>query len=140
MHESIKEEKILQRHLLAETNEKPLSREVSGRAFKNRGYLKSHVRIQVKEEPYSFDGCAAVFVRIEYAYVVHVHLLAAKSRVAPVKIVTIPRLDLLAATVGARLCRSVLSALQWTMSSKTTRLILPLYWVGFSVKNFGQFL
>ncbi|GBN46179.1 hypothetical protein AVEN_237441-1 [Araneus ventricosus] len=30
-----------------------------------------------------------------------------------VKTITIPRLELLAATVGARLCRSVLSALQW---------------------------
>ncbi|GBM51127.1 hypothetical protein AVEN_244174-1, partial [Araneus ventricosus] len=42
-----------------------------------------------------------------------VNLLAAKSRVASVKTITIPRLELLAATVGARLCRSVLSALQW---------------------------
>ncbi|GFT41440.1 uncharacterized protein NPIL_70861, partial [Nephila pilipes] len=60
-----------------------------------------------------FAYAAAVFVRIEYSGVVHVNLLAAKSRVAPVKTVTIPRLELLAATVGARLCRSVLNPFQW---------------------------
>ncbi|GFS69650.1 integrase catalytic domain-containing protein [Nephila pilipes] len=60
-----------------------------------------------------FAYAAAVFVRIEYSAVVHVNLLAAKSRVDPIKTVTIPRLQLLAATMGARLCKSVLSALQW---------------------------
>ncbi|GBN77178.1 hypothetical protein AVEN_36380-1 [Araneus ventricosus] len=35
------------------------------------------------------------------------------TKSCPVKTITIPRLELLAATVGARLCRSVLSALQW---------------------------
>ncbi|GFS34070.1 DUF1758 domain-containing protein [Nephila pilipes] len=56
---------------------------------------------------------AAVLVHIEYSGVVHVNLLDAKSRVAPVKTVTIPHQELLAATVGAQLCRSVLSALHW---------------------------
>ncbi|GFS88889.1 integrase catalytic domain-containing protein [Nephila pilipes] len=60
-----------------------------------------------------FAYAAAVFVRIEYSGVVHVNLLAAKSRVAPVKTIIIPRLDFLAATMRAQLCRSVLSALQW---------------------------
>ncbi|GFQ67627.1 integrase catalytic domain-containing protein, partial [Trichonephila clavata] len=64
-----------------------------------------------------FAYAAAVFVRIEYSGVAHVNLLAAKSRIAPVKTVTIPRLELLAATVAARLCRSVLSALQWDNGS-----------------------
>ncbi|GBO45323.1 hypothetical protein AVEN_74836-1 [Araneus ventricosus] len=56
---------------------------------------------------------AAIFVPIEYADVVHVNVLAAKSRAAPVNIITIPRLELLNATVGAPLCKSVLLALQW---------------------------
>ncbi|GBN85170.1 hypothetical protein AVEN_168081-1 [Araneus ventricosus] len=60
-----------------------------------------------------FANSAAVFVRIEYADVVLVNLSAAKSRVAAVKIITIPLLELLAATVGAPMHRSVLSALQW---------------------------
>ncbi|GFU56561.1 integrase catalytic domain-containing protein [Nephila pilipes] len=49
----------------------------------------------------------------KYSGVVHVNLLAAKSKVAPVKTFTILRLELLAATVGARLCKTVLSAFQW---------------------------
>ncbi|GBM39265.1 hypothetical protein AVEN_140316-1 [Araneus ventricosus] len=60
-----------------------------------------------------FAYAAAVLVHIEYADVVHVNLLAAKSRVSPVKTITILRLEFLAAMVGARLWRSVLRALQW---------------------------
>ncbi|GBN34647.1 hypothetical protein AVEN_97132-1 [Araneus ventricosus] len=62
-----------------------------------------------------FSYAAAVFVCIEYADVVRVNLSAAKSRVAiaKVKTININRFELLAATVGARLCKSVLRALQW---------------------------
>ncbi|GFV50165.1 integrase catalytic domain-containing protein [Trichonephila clavipes] len=60
-----------------------------------------------------FAYAAAVFVRMEYSDVAHINLLAAKSRIAPIKTITIPCLELLAATVEARLCRSVLSALEW---------------------------
>ncbi|XP_054706598.1 uncharacterized protein LOC129216408 [Uloborus diversus] len=56
---------------------------------------------------------ATVFLRIQTDTEVEVHLLASKSRVAPAKQITIPRLELIAATVGARLCTSVLESLQW---------------------------
>ncbi|GBM26665.1 hypothetical protein AVEN_241321-1 [Araneus ventricosus] len=62
-----------------------------------------------------FANAAAVFVRIECADAVQVNILAFKSKVSPVKTINIPRLELWNATVGARLCRSVLSALQWNI-------------------------
>ncbi|GBO01022.1 hypothetical protein AVEN_21701-1 [Araneus ventricosus] len=62
--------------------------------------------------PKNLSSILAVFVCIEYVDVVHANLLAAKLRVAPVKSITFPHLELLSATLGARLCRSVLSALQ----------------------------
>ncbi|GFU17638.1 integrase catalytic domain-containing protein [Nephila pilipes] len=58
--------------------------------------LSIHVFCVASQFPYA----AAVFVRIEYSGVVHVNLLVAKSRVAPVKTVIINCLELLAATVG----------------------------------------
>ena len=55
---------------------------------------------------------AAVFARFEYSTCVQVQLIQAKSRVAPVKAVTIPRLELLAATIGARLATSIVKELE----------------------------
>jgi len=55
---------------------------------------------------------AAVFARFEYSTCVQVQLIHAKSRVTPVKAVTIPRLELLAATIGARLATSIVKELE----------------------------
>ena len=50
---------------------------------------------------------AAVFVRTEYSNCVQVQLVQARSRVSPLKQLTIPRLALKAAMIGARLAVSV---------------------------------
>lgn len=55
---------------------------------------------------------AVVFLRIKFENRVDVGLIAAKARVAPLKPTTIPRLELLAATIGARLCKSVTNVLE----------------------------
>jgi hypothetical protein len=54
---------------------------------------------------------AVVFVRTEGPERVSVQLLMAKSRVAPMKASTIPRLELLGCLIGARLCRAVTEGL-----------------------------
>ncbi|XP_011858320.1 PREDICTED: uncharacterized protein LOC105555888 [Vollenhovia emeryi] len=60
----------------------------------------------------SQDAYAAViFARTEECEGTYVQLIAAKVRVAPVERPTIPRLELLAATIGARLWHAVKSAL-----------------------------
>jgi len=50
---------------------------------------------------------AAVFVRTEYSTCVQVQLVQARSRVSPLKQLTIPGLELLTATIGAMLAVSV---------------------------------
>ncbi|XP_055944482.1 uncharacterized protein LOC129975444 [Argiope bruennichi] len=62
----------------------------------------------------SKDAYAAVtFLRIENNGRIELFLLAAKFRVAPLRGTTIPRMELLAAVIGARLANSVVEALGW---------------------------
>ncbi|XP_054706606.1 uncharacterized protein LOC129216417 [Uloborus diversus] len=74
---------------------------------------------------------ATVFLRIQTDTEVEVYLLASKSRVAPAKQITMPRLELIAATVGARLCTSVLESLQWQNVELTfwTESTVVLSWI-----------
>lgn len=51
---------------------------------------------------------AALFIRVEVGDNVEVQLIGAKSRIAPTKDTTIPRLELLAATISARLTNSLI--------------------------------
>ena len=53
-----------------------------------------------------------VFIRIEDATGVHVNFVEAKSRIAPVQKASTPRLELLAATISARLGSSILESLE----------------------------
>lgn len=70
---------------------------------------------------------AVIFIRVENIEGVKVYFVQAKSRVAPARKGTtdartsIPRLELLAATISARLARSVLDALNF-------KALKPFYW------------
>ncbi|XP_035234176.1 uncharacterized protein LOC118206007 [Stegodyphus dumicola] len=70
---------------------------------------------------------AAVYIRVETSENVQVHLLAAKARVASVKPMTISRLELMAAMVGARLCASVVEGLQWKHANSIIGLTQRLF-------------
>jgi len=63
----------------------------------------------------SQSACAIViFIRIEKRLNIKIHFVQAKSRIAPVKKMTIRRLELLVATIAARLTLSVLETLRLT--------------------------
>ncbi|XP_062557227.1 uncharacterized protein LOC134222098 [Armigeres subalbatus] len=67
----------------------------------------------------SESGMAAVaFLRFIKNVNVHCSIVAAKTRVAPLKFVSIPRLELQAAVVGARLASAVTDALSYNISRK----------------------
>lgn len=57
---------------------------------------------------------AVVYLRVVKGDEVSVQLIAAKARVTPMKDISIPRIELLAATVGARLTKSVKDAMDWS--------------------------
>ncbi|GBN50017.1 hypothetical protein AVEN_95574-1 [Araneus ventricosus] len=59
------------------------------------------------------EYAAVVFLRLEEGGSVKLSLLAAKSRISPLRGGTIPRMELLAALVGTRLTNSVIEALNW---------------------------
>ncbi|GFX58747.1 integrase catalytic domain-containing protein [Trichonephila clavipes] len=65
--------------------------------------LTLHVFCDASKKAYA----ACVFFRVEYEENVFVKLIQAKARVAPLKDITIPRLELLACVLGTRLAASV---------------------------------
>lgn len=66
-----------------------------------------HVLVDASQDAYA----AALFARIEEPEGIYVQLIVAKVRVAPIERLTIPRLELLAVTIRARLRHTVKNAL-----------------------------
>ncbi|UYV60356.1 hypothetical protein LAZ67_1000938 [Cordylochernes scorpioides] len=69
--------------------------------------LELHVFGDASKRAYA----TVVFLRSVQDGIVHISLLAAKTRVAPLKSITIPRLELLACLLSARLATSIVRAL-----------------------------
>lgn len=87
---------------------------------------------------------SAVYLRCEHGSTVHCNLVASKTRVAPLTKQTMPRLELLACLVSARLSKSVRKALDdalkihsivyWSDSA------VALAWIRSPTKEYKQFL
>ncbi|KFD64292.1 hypothetical protein M514_23576 [Trichuris suis] len=67
------------------------------------GNRSLHVFCDASKEAFA----AVVYLRVEWIEGARLQLLTAKSRLAPTKALTIPRLELLAATIGARLLAAI---------------------------------
>lgn len=99
----------------------------TGAEFQNAKQGSIHTFCDASKNAFS----AVVFLRgIRHDGSVFIHLLAAKTRVAPIKKLSIPRLELMAAVIGVRLCNNVRKNLDinaevyfWTDSSTT------LFWI-----------
>lgn len=72
-----------------------------------------HCFCDASQEAYA----TALFLRSESRQGVHIQLVQAKARVSPVKRMTIPRLEMLAATIGARLTATVIDVLDRNIST-----------------------
>jgi hypothetical protein len=85
---------------------------------------------------------AVIYVRVEYNDSVNVSLVMAKSRVAPLRPLSIPRLELQGAIVGLRLVTSAVGAIQlpidrivyWTDSNTV------LQWINSKKRKFHTFV
>lgn len=102
--------------------------------------LQLHVFSDSSEKGYA----AAVYLRVETAVTVFCHLVAGKSKVAPLKRCTIPRLELCGALLAAKLLNFVVSAFadrikideQYAWTDSTTALV----WIKSSPHRWATFI
>ncbi|GBN09699.1 hypothetical protein AVEN_51328-1 [Araneus ventricosus] len=78
----------------------------------------------------SKDAYTSVSYLVQETDDTNVHFLASRSRIAPLKGATIPRLELLAALMGARLTKFIVDALGWTTVNVFIGAILQLFLCG----------
>ncbi|XP_055909040.1 uncharacterized protein LOC129943877 [Eupeodes corollae] len=93
-------------HLLPAVENLNIPRCYMSNATKDTGERQLHIFVDASE-----NGFAAVaYVRSSYGNHVECALIGAKTRVAPLKNVSIPRLELQAAILGARFAKSVIDS------------------------------
>ncbi|XP_062714227.1 uncharacterized protein LOC134290998 [Aedes albopictus] len=80
----------------------------------NNGYAQLHTFVDASEN----GMAAACYLRFTYEDIVECCIVAAKTRVAPLKFLSIPRMELQAALLGARLARTVSEALTIQISRR----------------------
>ncbi|GFW34864.1 integrase catalytic domain-containing protein [Trichonephila clavipes] len=105
-------------------------------------HIPRYVEINENSELHLFvDACkssygACVYIRTVTLLGVKIRLIRAKSRVAPLKTMTIPRLELMACCIGARLVHSVYAALDVPDLKSIARSdsMVALWWL----KNHGD--
>ncbi|XP_055633617.1 uncharacterized protein LOC129773964 [Toxorhynchites rutilus septentrionalis] len=100
--------------------------------------LQIHVFTDSSEAAFA---CAA-YLRAEIAGTVHCALVAAKSKVAPLKLLSIPRLELQAAVIGARLLNMITTSHNLPITSKyiwtDSRTVLA--WINSDQRKYRQFV
>ncbi|XP_075167653.1 uncharacterized protein LOC142239764 [Haematobia irritans] len=108
------------------------------RLLKSTLNVQLHTFVDAGENAYA----AVCYFRIQYQGEVDVRIVAAKGKVSPLKPVSIPRLELQAALIGARLSRKIIKTTRlnctecfyWS-DSKTV-----LKWLSMDPKNFKAFV
>jgi len=109
--------------------DEPLPQEITSQFIQWASELKAleqvhiprHVQLEITPSKniqiHSFSDASqkayavVIFARVKVEDKVYVHLLQSKSRVAPLKKMTIPRLELMSCVISARLCKSVIENL-----------------------------
>lgn len=100
--------------------------------------VQMHVFMDASEEAYS----AVIYFRVKNQQNLHCALVASKARVAPIRSLTVPRLELLAALTGVRLANSIKNSI----SIQVSRIVYwcdsltVLGWITSDTRNYKQFV
>jgi hypothetical protein len=91
------------------------------------------------KDAYIYAACAYLVCRYEGNIPTSV-LIASKSRVAPVKSITIPRLELMGAVISTRLVNTILKSIVVSKVIYCTDSTNVLYWGKNQSRNFKTFI
>ena len=100
--------------------------------------LQLHVFVDASATAYA----AVAYLRAEYGGKIQCSLLASKTRVSPLKPISIPRLELMAAILGLRLSKFVSEELSLKISSRTfwSDSKNVLFWINSDARKYQHFV